>query len=148
MLQEKIAKTLREIGSNACTKEALRIESLPTLKRRFHFRNLNLTLENLVKVLEILRQENKYKVDSLSFSYNKIGNEGVKIICEYIPKHIVEIGLVDCDISDEGAQLLLSTIQDLPDLDMLCLENNKLSKELKLEYQKFGAFNPDLLLIV
>jgi len=148
LLQSKISNTLRIIGSEPCIAEAIRVESLTTLKRRFHFRNLGLSIENLKAILDLLTQENNYTINSISFSHNPIGDEGAIIIAESLDYSIEEIGLVDCGISDIGGRAILSTLHQLPALDMVCIEQNNLSKNLKLEYQKFGAFNPELMVIV
>ena len=147
-LQNKIVAVLRNIGTTACNTEATRIESLPTLKRRFHFRNLNLSTANLEDLLDLLDQEKEYKINSISFSHNPIGDEGAILIAERLPNYIEEIGLVDCQISDLGGRAILEMLNDLTKLDMICIEKNSMSNALKLEYQKYGAFNPDLMVMV
>lgn len=139
---------MRKIGTPPCLAEADRIESLSTLKRRYHFRNLNLSISNLEELLDILDQEEKYKINSISFSYNPIGDEGAIIIAERLPDYIEEIGLVDCGIGDIGGRAILEMLNELPELDMICIEQNNLSDNLKLEYQKFSAFNPDLMVVM
>ena len=147
-LQIKIATTLRKIGTPTCLAEADRIESLTTLKRRFHFRNLNLSITHLEELFDILDQEQEYHINSVSFSYNPIGDEGAILMAERLPDTIEEIGLVDCGISDIGGRAILEILNELPELDMICIEQNNLSDKLKLEYQKFGAFNPNLMVVV
>ena len=147
-LQNKIASTLRNIATPKCITEAIRIESLPTLKRRFHFRDLGLTADHVETILDILDEGHDYEINSISFSHNLIGDEGAEIIAHRLPNTIEEIGLVDCGITDIGAKILLSQLHILPNLDMLCLENNILSEHVKLEYQKYGAFNRDMMIIV
>lgn len=147
-LQNQIAKLLYHIGSPVCISEAKRILSLTTLKRRFHFRNLNLTAQRLHDFFDLLDAEKDYLIHSLSFSHNPIGDEGAEIIANRIPTYIEEIGLVNCDISDHGAKELLQVLDQLPQLDMICLENNNISKGMKQEYQKFGAFNPEMMIIL
>lgn len=139
---------LRSIGTPTCIAEASRIESLPTLKRRFHFRNLNLSTKHLETLFDILDQEQEYRINSISFSHNPIGDEGASIIANRLPDYIEEIGLVNCGIGDVGARAILEMLNELPELDMISIEANNLSDTLKLEYQKFGAFNPDLMVMV
>ena len=146
-LQNKIVTLLRNIATSACIAEANRIESLPTLKRRFHFRNLNLSTTNLEDLFDLLDQE-EYKIISISFSHNPIGDEGAILIAERLPNYIEEIGLVDCQISDLGGRAILEILNELTKLDMICIEKNSMSNALKLEYQKYGAFNPNLMVIV
>lgn len=147
-LQCEIAATLRNIGTPECLAEAIRIETLTTLKRRFHFRGLNLSISNLKTLLDTLNQEQGYKVNSISFSHNSIGDQGAILLANRLPNYVEEIGLVDCGISDVGGQAILDRLNELPHLDMLCIEQNNLSESLKLKYHKFAAFNPDLMIII
>lgn len=147
-LQNQIAKLLQSIGTPLCIAEAERVLKLNTLKRRFHFRNLNLTAEMIHDFFDLLDSEKDYSINSLSFSHNPIGDEGAQIIANRIPANIEEIGLVDCNIGNEGAEALLKVLDELPQLDMICIENNNLSNHIKQEFQKFAAFNPDLMIIV
>lgn len=103
---------------------------------------------NLEELFDILDQEEEYKINSISFSYNPIGDEGAIIIAERLPDYIEEIGLVDCGIGDIGGRAILEMLNELPELDMICIEQNNLSDNLKLEYQKFSAFNPDLMVVM
>ena len=145
-LQIKIGTYLKKIGTSSCFAEANKIESLSTFERRFHFRNLNLSIFDLEELLDILNQDKENNINSVSFSYNLIGDEGALIFAKRVPNYIEEIGLVRCGLGDLGGRAILKLLHELPNLEMICIEQNNLSENLKLEFHKFGAFHPRLMI--
>lgn len=116
----------------------------------FHLRDLALNAEDISPIMDIILKANSQRqTKSISFSFNPlIGDEGAIIIANKIPKTVTEIGLVKCEIGDEGGKELLKKIKQMPDLRMLCIEQNKFSNKLKTEFNQFRKNNPHILVIV
>lgn len=146
--QFKISALLRQIGTSACTQKAKEIESSTSQMRNLHLRSLGLNSIAIAKIADLLKEKNKPFLQSISFSYNPIGNEGAFLLADSLPSTLHEIGLVGCDIGDTGGKALLSWMQHSENLKMACIEQNHFSDKLKLEFQKLAAKNNSLFLMV
>ena len=66
---------------------------------------------------------------------------------ENLPKSIREIGLVGCNINDKVGQELIKKIHCLPNLSMICVENNNFSENIINELRQYKLDNPHVLII-
>ncbi len=64
-----------------------------------------------------------------------------------MPESIREIGLVNCGIGDIGEIELMSWMSNSSNLQMICVEQNNFSTEFRLEFKKFRANNPQILVV-
>ena len=104
---------------------------------------------DITAIADVLEQEKGNTINSISFSYNNlIGDEGVREIINSLPLSICEIGLVDCGISDKGGTDILNWINKLPNLKMICIEQNNFSEELKKAYTVFKNNNPKVIVVI
>ena len=77
-------------------------------------------------------------IKSISFSYNNlIGDIGATVLARSLLSSICEIGLVDCGINDKGGTEILNWVKTLPNLTMICIEQNNFSEKLKMEFKVF-----------
>ncbi|MFT6148120.1 MAG: hypothetical protein ACJAUH_000800 [Saprospiraceae bacterium] len=149
-IQLKIATILRKIGSKKCLAKAEMLEELAS-PRSLHLRSLDLNSENIISIASCFSQENTNNynlIKSISFSYNtQMGNLGVTILAKNLPKSITEIGLVGCGISDSGGIELLNSMENMPNLQMICVEENHFSKEVSIKFREFSQNNPQILVV-
>jgi hypothetical protein len=149
--QLKIAATLRSIGSAKCLEKAKMIEHELTDTRTLNLRDLSLTPSNLKSIVGCFEQEKENDnqlLKSISFSYNHlIGDSGAIDLAMNLPKSICEIGLVDCGLSDIGGIEILKWMKGSSNLQMICIEQNNFSEQLKFEFRKFSASRPQVLVI-
>ena len=76
-------------------------------------------------------------ITSLSLSHNpKIGDKGLAALVENLPPGLRDLGLVDCGITDKGAEVLLEWARDAKELRMLCVDQNSLSKEMQMLFRE------------
>jgi hypothetical protein len=76
-----------------------------------------------------------------------MGNLGVTILAKNLPKSITEIGLVGCGISDSGGIELLNSMENMPNLQMICVEGNHFSEEVSIKFREFSQNNPQILVV-
>ena len=147
----EIAKILRIIGSKKCLERAEILEDESFSMSSLNLRDLGLNSSNIKFIAGCLKQEKERNTDflkSVSFSYNyHLGDLGVIALIRNLPTSICEIGLVDCGISDIGGIEILSWMRDSPMLQMICMEQNNFSAELRLKFKKFSASNPHVLVV-
>ncbi|MFQ3214005.1 MAG: Leucine-rich repeat (LRR) protein [Marivirga sp.] len=114
------------------------------------FRKLGIASDEIASIMELVKQSNAKKtIQSISFSYNPLlGDIGAITIANNLPELISEIGLVGCEIGDAGARVLINKIEDLPNLRMLCIEQNKLSESVKDQFKRFSDNNSPVIVVV
>jgi hypothetical protein len=105
------------------------LEEIITPIKILHLISLELNAANISNIANSLQEENN--IQSISFSYNAIGDLGTIALLEKLPKSITEIGLVNCNITDNGGIELLNWMKNAPQLQMVCIEQNNFSAELK-----------------
>ena len=76
-----------------------------------------------------------------------MGDVGVKALVENLPKSLTEIGLVGCGIKDEGGQLVLGWIKTLPNLNVICIENNHFTETIKQSLKNYSNQHPEVLVV-
>lgn len=103
-----------------------------------HFRNFYLSENEVFRIancFETMDLPFKNAITSISFSYNKnMGDEGIALLAQQLPKKLVEIGLVGIGISDKGGEAILHWAKQTASLRMICVEKNNFSKELKQHF--------------
>lgn len=149
---EKIIQIIRN------TKHPESLQNADSLAKDFprtgmlHLRSLPLDLNQIAAISTILQQEkvaNSSALKSISFSYNKhLGDGGATLITSSLPNSTREIGLVGCGIGDIGGKEVLQQIKKLPNLSMICIEQNNFSKELKQDFRNFSKSKPHILVVV
>jgi len=148
----EIASILRKIGSKKCIEKSQYLESNASYGKTINLRDLELNTSSIVSILSCFKQERglpSHNVKSISFSYNVLlGDSGAIALASNLPKSICEIGLVNCGINDLGGIEILNCINSLPNLKMICIEQNNFSEKLKLEFRKFNSNNPQVLVVV
>jgi hypothetical protein len=115
-----------------------------------NLRNLGLQASDITRIAKVLESE-KYTglIKTISFSYNElIGDKGASEIARSLPVSICEIGLVGCGVGDKGGLEILNEIKTLPNLKMICIEQNDFSDQLKMEFNLFKRNNPQIRVVV
>ena len=114
------------------------------------FRNLGLDSTDVNSIMEIIKVLNDSQpINSISFSYNTDTRDmGTKIIFNNLPDSIRDIGMVDCGIKDEGGKTIITKIQQLKSLNMLCIEGNNFSDFIKKELNAFSKKHPQTVVVV
>ena len=148
-IQQKIATILREAGNLACVEKAKILELESQKMYSLHLRNLGLSSSNLISIVTILKEVKDNSIQSISFSYNRLlGDFGAIAITENVPPSICEVGLVDCGIGDVGGMALLGWIKTLPNLRMICIEQNNFSDKTKQAFLQFSNAHSHILVVV
>ena len=149
MLQKKIAFILRKKGTSSCLKLAESIEKMEVCPTVLHFRSLDLNATDAKAVAMILQQgKDAARIDSISFSYNLIGDAGAIDLAQSLPLSVSEIGLVGCEIGDQGGKAILNWMQNTSNLQMICIEQNNFSECVKKEYNTFKKDYPEVLVVI
>lgn len=136
----KITTTLQSIGTQKCLEKAKQLEGIATPIKTLHFRNLELNAANISAISDSLQELNQ--LQSISFSYNPIGDLGTIALVKNLPKSLTEMGLVNCGITDIGGIELLNWMKKSPQLRMICVEQNNFSAALQTEFRKFSTNHP------
>lgn len=149
MVNDQIAQLLRQKGDSTCIQKAESLENENAGLRNLHLRNLGLDEKDIAGIANILEQEtNSTTIKSISFSHNQgIGDVGATLLANKIPHSIREIGLVDCGISDKGGSEILHWMRKSTHLQMICMEQNDFSDELRMEFSNFKREHPNVLVV-
>jgi hypothetical protein len=122
-----------------------------------NYRNRHLTIKEISNIIDNLVPitngtdivKNSVGLRSISFSFNTaFSNQGAIAITKLKIPTLTQIGLVACGIKDEGGKALLEWFKTMPQLSMICVEQNEFSNALKLEFRKFSSESQQLLVIV
>jgi hypothetical protein len=82
--------------------------------------------------LDVFLENKSDTLYSFSFSHNQgLGDTGLVKLLKILPNSLQEIGLVECGITDSSAPELLKWMQSMNYLDMICIEKNNFSSEIK-----------------
>jgi hypothetical protein len=147
-MHKKIASILRKLGNSECLEKAKKFENSGYQTSRVNLRNLGLLPNDIIAIATILEKDND-SIKSISFSYNnRIGDIGATALARSLPSSIDEIGLVDCGIGDIGGNEILHWIKKTPNLKMICIEQNKFSDLLKMEFKVFKNNNPKIMVVI
>ncbi len=145
---------LRGIGKPVCVSVADSLATSKDLRSGFdlHLRNANLHDED-AQVLATGRRhldaDRDTPLKSFSVSYNPgLGDAGATILAHVFPASMTELGLVGCSISDTGGRAILHWAKSAPNLQMICVEGNNFSAELKSQFKKLAAADRSTLVVI
>ena len=116
-----------------------------------NYRNKNLSKYDLLKVFEQIDSLTKGElesIESVSFSYNKIDTENIAHLMQALPTTVRILGLVDCNLNDDGGMAVLEWVKKNELLQMLCIEENKFSIYLKNEFTVLSKTRTDFSLYI
>ena len=150
-IQVGIATALQAIGNKKYLEKATILLQKSTSKHALHLRDLDLNASNITTIVSCLKQEkerNNSLIQSISFSYNHgLGDVGTISLMKNLPSSIREIGLVNCGISDVGGVEILHCLNNLPNLQMICMEQNNYSVKFRLALEKFRVSCPRVFVV-
>ena len=151
----KLANALRAVGGSDCIAEADWLEARARNERsgiHLHLRNMNLDVRAITIIADAIRSlpsDESSLLRSLSFSYNEaLGDEGIIKLVSALPNTLVELGLVGCTMGDLAGEALLRWASNAPNLNMLCIEENKMSESVRNQFARLGHSKPGLLLVI
>jgi hypothetical protein len=152
MVLKKIANILRDKGSVSCLEKAKSLELESSKLISLNLRNLGLGAKDIFAIADCIKQGHGSKgvhIHSVSFSYNHLmGNLGSIALARVLPSSIREIGFVDCGIGDDGAYEILNWMNTSEHLQMICLEQNNFSEQLKMDFKAFKKSKPQVMVVV
>jgi hypothetical protein len=145
----KIAKILRATENLQCLKKAHDLEVDESNTKTLSLRDLGLKPIDIAAIAgTIAHEKDNNTIKSISFSHNNlIGDTGASMIIKSLPYSINEIGLVDCGIGDKGGYEILNWLKTAHNLQMLCIEHNNFSDQLKMKFKDFKTNNPKILFV-
>jgi hypothetical protein len=65
-----------------------------------------------------------------------------------MPTNVKEIGCVACWINDAWGQEILKWMKTASNLQMICIEQNNFSEDLKQQFNIFKKQNPYIMIII
>jgi hypothetical protein len=149
IFQAKLVEILLACGTKACLAKAANLEFVSNPLQSIHLRELGLAASDVVKIADLIHQSKDIGegIKSFSLSYNnEIGDLGCMTLTSVLPKSIVELGLVDCGITDLGGVKLLEWAKKSSKLRMMCVEQNAFTDEMRKEFKHFSSENLHILL--
>jgi len=151
LVNNEIAKVLRENGNLECIRKSETVENNISEISCLNLRNLGLDVNDVVRITNIIERkngDNDIFIKSISYSYNPlIGDAGATLIAKKLPSSISEIGLVDSGIEDKGGTEILNWMRKSVNLKMICIEQNNFSDKLKMEFNIFKNENPKIMVV-
>lgn len=103
-------------------------------------------VKSIAEAIKTVHENGGPSLRSFSMSYNpNLGDEGVLVLVENLPKTITEIGLVQSGIGDKGGDALIRWAADVEQLRWLCIEQNTFSNDMKTKLKKLGQERSGLL---
>lgn len=116
-----------------------------------HLRDQNLDEDDVSSIaimLQQLKNDNK-SIESISFSYNpRIGDNWITRIMQSMPANVKIIGCVGCGINDAWGKKILEWMKRSSNLQMICIEQNNFSDNLKQQFNIFKKQNPHIIIII
>ena len=149
-----LINTLRAMEKGVCDTAAENIERSMSSGASIylHLRNAGLDLsdvQHLGEALKALSNSNTKQISSFSVSYNdQLGDAGALALAQSLPHTLQEIGLVACNIHDEGGAALLQWAKQASSLKMICIEGNKFSKETRSRFSLLRQESPELAVFI
>ena len=150
----KLARALRLVGSDICDTAALRLEASVENEGniRLHLRRAALDEADariIAHALRSLTPQEAASLGSFSLSYNHaLGDAGVAAIAQSLPRTLREVGLVGCGAGDQGGEALYRWASEAAGLQVLCIEENHFSLDLKRRFIALSRGTRNLLVIV
>jgi hypothetical protein len=148
-VNKELAKLLRKKGTFECTRKSEDLENEIFELSSINLRSLGLDEKNIEAVTNVIEKDwDSVNIKSISFSYNQqIGDVGASLLARKLPHSIAEIGLVKCGIGDKGGREILNWMRKTPMLQMICIEQNNFSDNLKMEFGIFENDNPKTIVV-
>lgn len=114
------------------------------------FRSLQLNHLELSVILDTINNFSEpFSLRSISFSFNTtLADRGAIILANQLPSTIENLGLVGCNIADKGAKAILKWIKKATALQMICIENNPISVDVKQKYRSYFKEHSTKLLVI
>lgn len=104
-------------------------------------------VSSIVTMLQQIKHDDK-GIESISFSYNpRIGDSWITRIMQSMPASVKEIGCVGCGINDVWGLEILEWMKRSSNLQMICIEQNSFSDDLKQQFNIFKKQNPHIMVI-
>lgn len=145
-MNSKLVNILKNIGSFKCIEKAIEIEKEIIPIEILELRKLDLSSSDIILLVDYINKNKLLK--SISFSYNNsFGDDGANALSKIKSKDITELGLVNCGIGDVGGKEILNWIKTMPQLRMICIEQNNFSPEINNEFNIFRKSNPQTLVV-
>ena len=113
----------------------------------FHLRNAGFSADDVKLIANILGMtpaRELARLRSFSLSDNTLGNEGAKVLAAALPKTLTELGLVGCAIGDQGGKAILEWAKYASGLQMVCIEDNRLSQGLRTQFGDLQNTSPGM----
>jgi hypothetical protein len=151
--QRLLIDALREIGGEVCLAAAGRLAaSAPNSGITLALRRAGIDACGAQRLAEALTEgeggQSQSQLTSLSLSYNTLGDIGTLAIAKALPQSIQALGLVDCGIGDPGGRALVAWASRASNLQMICVEGNAFSAEVRRDLKRLSGRNRGLLVVV
>lgn len=136
---------LRAIGKPVClhAAETLSEKHVADKSYSLHLRNADLNskdAEQIGRSINMVHAQRDIRLRSFSASYNiGLGKQGIGHLLAGLPNHLGELGLVDCNLDDASAYLIIEFIARSQSLQMICVEDNNFSVSVKDDIRAAGA---------
>lgn len=154
MIATELANALTSIGKPVCMAAADRLIAMTTITTAIdlHLRNAGLTATDAQALAVALLNCDGIvgpSLRSFSTSFNPdLGDAGAATLARALPRSVTELGLVGCAIGDTGGCAILEWAQDAPNLQMMCVEGNKFSAEMRAQFRNLSLSDESILVIV
>ncbi|MFT5115813.1 MAG: hypothetical protein ACI8P9_005166 [Parasphingorhabdus sp.] len=145
---------LRATGKPVCEQAArdLGIYVCRNQDYDLHLRNAALDFNDALGISNALSTINNAassKLRSFSMSFNpKLEDEGAIAVVKSLPTSLKELGLVGCALSDKTGLVLLEWLKTASQVEMVCVEDNKFTAELKQRLEATRRQRPPFTIIV
>lgn len=145
---------LKSIGKPVCLKAADILASSAGKSRFFnlHLRSADLNVTDAKILADGIKRNTAAgggSLSSFSTSYNpELGDEGAAHLAAAFPDSMTELGMVGCNISDEGGQSILNWAKTAPNLRMICVEGNDFSNGMKALIRNISPSGRQIFVVV
>jgi hypothetical protein len=133
---------LKSIAKPVCQEAARKLASNNSTSAgiTLHLRSAGLTVRDATIIAAAIRQTPNLR--SFSASYNpELTDHGISTLAAAFPATMQELGMVGCDMGDKGALSIFDWANRATNPRMICIENNKVSLDVKNSFSIFGAKN-------
>lgn len=145
---------LRLIGKPVCTDASNTLETSARSDSEFnlHLRNAGLNVADAQILSTAMQRSTKaiaHYLSSFSASYNpELGDTGTVLLAESFPITMKELGMVGCSIGDVGGSAILTWAENAPGLQMICVEENHFSADIRMRFQALASQRQNVRVVV
>ena len=147
-----LTRALRGTNKLVVLKEAVRLEKNRLYNYNLHLRNAlmdRLEEKLIADAKRTVHQEEKIRLNSFSISFNPILKfEGEKVMLEALSDHLTELGTVGCEFGDDARTLITFLISRSKNLNIVGVEHNYFSKQMKAAIKNSGSQLSNCTIIV